>query len=188
VTPSRLPAKVQRELEECAARSVAALGLTTGPVHAEFRVNEAGPWVLEIAPRPIGGLCSRALRFGAERISLEELLVRHALGLGGSDAEREDDASGVMMIPVPRSGIFEGVDGVDEAEKVSGVAEIRITARLRDYVTAWPDGASYLGFIFARGKSPAEVEASLRAAHARMRFKFSPRLPVEHPVTGQVRA
>jgi biotin carboxylase len=188
VTPSRLPPKTQRELEECAARSVMALGLTTGPVHAEFRVNEEGPWVLEVAPRPIGGLCSRALRFGAEQISLEELLVRHALGLGGSDAEREDDASGVMMIPVPRSGIFEGVDGVDEAEKVSGVAEIRITARLRDYVAAWPDGASYLGFIFARGASPAGVEAALRAAHAKMRFKFSPRLPVEHPVTGQVRA
>jgi biotin carboxylase len=188
VTPSRLPAEGQRELEECAARSVAALGLATGPVHAEFRVNEEGPWVLEIAPRPIGGLCSRALRFGAERISLEELLVRQALGLGGSDAERESDATGVMMIPVPRSGIFEGVDGVEEAEKVFGIDEIRITARLRDYVAAWPDGASYLGFIFARGKSPAEVEASLRAAHARMRFKFSPRLAVEHPVTGQMRA
>jgi biotin carboxylase len=188
VTPSRLPAAVQQELEECAARSVAALGLVTGPIHAEFRVNEEGPWVLEIAPRPIGGLCSRALRFGAERISLEELLVRHALSLGGSEVEREDDASGVMMIPVPRSGIFEGVDGVDEAEEVSGVDEIRITARLRDYVAAWPDGASYLGFIFARGKSPVEVEAALRAAHTKMRFKFSPRLPVEHPVTGQVRA
>jgi biotin carboxylase len=187
VTPSRHPAKAQQALEECAARSVAALGLTTGPVHAEFRVNEEGPWVLEVAPRPIGGLCSRALRFGAERISLEELLVRHALGLGGSDAEREDDASGVMMIPVPRSGIFEGVDGVEDAERISGVDEIRITARLRDYVAAWPDGASYLGFIFARGKSPEEVEAALRAAHARMRFKCSPRLAVEHPVTGQMR-
>ena len=188
VTPSRLPATVQREIEECAARSVAALGLTTGPVHAEFRVNEEGPWVLEIAPRPIGGLCSRALRFGTEQISLEELLVRHALALGGSDLLRENDASGVMMIPVPRSGIFEGVDGAGEAEKVSGIDEIRITARLRDYLAAWPDGASYLGFIFARGKSSEDVEASLRAAHATMRFKFSPRLAVEHPVTGQIRA
>jgi biotin carboxylase len=188
VTPSRLPASVQREIEECAARSVAALGLTTGPVHAEFRVNEEGPFVLEIAPRPIGGLCSRALRFGTERISLEELLVRHALAVGGSDFPRENDASGVMMIPVPRSGIFEGVNGAEEAEKVPGIDEIRITARLRDYVAAWPDGASYLGFIFARAKSPAEVEASLRAAHGRMRFKFSPRLAVEHPVTGQIRA
>jgi biotin carboxylase len=188
VTPSRLPGKVQLELEECAARSVAALGLVAGPVHAEFRVNEQGAWVLEIAPRPIGGLCSRALRFGAEGISLEELLVRHALGLGGSDIEREADASGVMMIPVPRSGIFEGVDGVEEAEKVPGVNEIRITARLRDYVAAWPDGASYLGFIFARGQSPVDVETSLRAAHAKMQFKFSPRLAVEHPVTGQMRA
>jgi biotin carboxylase len=186
VTPSRLPTEAQSALIDCAARTVRALGLTTGPLHAEFRVNEEGPWVLEAAPRPIGGLCSRALRFGAERISLEELLMRHALGLGGSDLEREESASGVMMIPVPRSGIFEGVEGVEEAEEIAGVDEIRITARLRDYVAAWPEGASYLGFIFARAKSPEEVESALRAAHAKLQFKFSPRLPVEHPVTGRM--
>jgi biotin carboxylase len=186
VTPSRLPTEAQSALIDCATRTVRALGLTTGPLHAEFRMNEEGPWVLEAAPRPIGGLCSRALRFGAERISLEELLVRHALGLGGSDLEREESASGVMMIPVPRSGIFEGVEGIEEAEKITGVDEIRITARLRDYVAAWPEGASYLGFIFARAKSPEEVESALRAAHAKLQFRFSPRLPVEHPVTGRM--
>lgn len=188
VTPSRLPAETQRAIEECAARGAAALGLLTGPIHAEFRVNDEGPWVLEIAPRPIGGLCSRALRFGPEKISLEELLIRDALDLGGSDVEREEDASGVMMIPVPRSGIFEGVDGIDEAEKVPGVTEIRITARLRDYVAAWPDGSSYLGFIFARATEPAQAESALRAAHAKLQFRFSPRLPVEHPATRKVRA
>jgi predicted ATP-grasp superfamily ATP-dependent carboligase len=183
VTPSRLQPDVQTALEDCTTRIIRALGLATGPIHAEFRVNEAGPWVLEIAPRPIGGLCSRALRFGPERTSLEELLLRQALGLGRSDLAREQDASGVMMVPVPRSGIFEGVEGVDSAEKVAGIDEVRITARLRDYVTAWPEGSSYLGFIFARGKTPDEVERALRAAHAKLDFKFSPRLPVEHPVT-----
>jgi biotin carboxylase len=188
VTPSRLPTEMQAALAECAARSIAVLGLVTGPVHAEFRANDDGPWVLEIAPRPIGGLCSRALRFGVERMSLEELLVRQALDLGGSNLAREKDASGVMMIPVPRSGIFEGVDGIEHAEKVAGVDEIRITARLHDYIAAWPDGASYLGFIFASGVAPEDVEAALRSAHAKLHFKFSPRLPVEHPATGKMRA
>jgi biotin carboxylase len=186
VTPSRLPREAQKALIECAERTVCALGLTTGPLHAEFRVNEEGPWVLEAAPRPIGGLCSRALRFGPQQISLEELLVRHALGLGGSDLEREESASGVMMIPVPRSGIFDGVEGIEAVERIAGVEEIRITARLRDYVAAWPDGVSYLGFIFARAISPAEAEAALRAAHAKLQFRFSPRLPVEHPATGRM--
>jgi biotin carboxylase len=188
VTPSRLPNEAQASLEECVAKTVRALGLTTGPLHAEFRVNEAGPWVLEAAPRPIGGLCAQALHFGPAWISLEELLLRHALGLGGHDISREDAASGVMMIPVPRSGIFEGVEGLEDAEKIQGIDEIRITARLRDYVAAWPEGSSYLGFIFARGESPVQAEAALRAAHAKLRFKFSPRLPVEHPATGRVRA
>jgi len=183
VTPSRLPVETQKAIEECAGSAIGALGLTTGPVHAEFRVNESGPWMLEISPRPIGGLCSRALRFGPDGVSLEELLLRHALGIAGSDLEREEAASGVMMIPVPRSGIFEGVDGIGEAEKVAGVMEIRITARVHDYVAAWPEGSSYLGFIFSRADSPAGAEESLRAAHGKLRFRFSPRLPVEHPVS-----
>lgn len=186
VTPSRLSNDQQRALRDCAARSVAALGLTHGPIHAEFRMNDSGPWVLEIAPRPIGGLCSRALRFGIHRISLEELLIRHVLGLGGADADREPEASGVMMIPVPRSGIFEGVEGLDDASRVPGVTEIEITARLKDYVAAWPEGASYLGFIFTRAAEPAEAEAALREAHRRLHFDFSTRLPVEHPATKKI--
>ena len=186
VTPSRLPAEMQKAIEECARNAVRALGLTTGPVHAEFRVTESGPWVLEIAPRPIGGLCARALRFGADKISLEELLLRDALGMPGGDAEREAAASGVMMIPVPQSGIFDGVDGIEAAASVAGVTEIEMTTRLRDYVAAWPEGSSYLGFIFARGDSAPDVERALRAAHERMNFRFSERLPVEHPATGKI--
>ena len=186
VTPSRLPAEMQKAIEECAGNAIRALGLTTGPVHAEFRVNESGPWVLEIAPRPIGGLCSRALRFGADGISLEELLLRDALGMRGGDAERESQASGVMMIPVPRSGVFEGVEGIEAAESVPGVTEIQITARLHDYVAAWPEGSSYLGFIFSRGEAAAEVEKALREAHRRLNFRLSPRLPVEHPATRKI--
>src|ERR1700674_2444941 len=107
VTPSRLPEEMQERIADCASATVRALGLEHGPVHAEFRVNEQGACVLEAAPRPIGGLCSRALRFGPDRILLEELLVRHALGMQGGDLDRVSDASGVMMIPVPRAGVLE---------------------------------------------------------------------------------
>ena len=181
VTPSRLPREAQDAIRACSEGAIAALGLTHGPVHAEFRWNERGPWILEIQPRPIGGLCSRALRFGPERIGLEELLARHALGLPGADWEREGAASGVMMIPVPRSGIFERVEGLEDALATPAVEEIEITARRHDPVLAWPEGSSYLGFIFARGGEPAGVEQALRAAHAKLRFVFSAELPVEHP-------
>jgi phosphoribosylaminoimidazole carboxylase (NCAIR synthetase) len=186
VTPSRLPEEMQERIADCAAATVRALGLTHGPAHAEFRVNENGPWVLEASPRPIGGLCSRALRFGPERILLEELLVRQALGLPGSDLDREDDASGVMMIPVPKTGVLERVDGEDLAHAASGIEDVQITARLHDFIAAWPEGSSYLGFIFARGKSPAEVETALRMAHGLLKFQIIERLPVEHPVTGKL--
>jgi len=190
LTPTRLAESQRRAVEHCAADAVRALGLSNGPVHAEFRINVEGVWPLEVAPRPIGGLCARAIRFvpdgAGEPMSLEGLLLRHALGLPGSDAPRENAASGVMMVPVPKGGIFERVEGEEEARGVAGISGLEITARLHDYVEAWPEGSSYLGFLFARGETAEQVESSLREAHAKLRFELTPRLPVEHPVTGQV--
>ncbi len=186
VAPSRLPDEMYERVIECAEKTVQALGLTHGPVHAEFRVNDDGPWPLEAAARPIGGLCARAVRFGPQRMSLEELLVRHALGMPGTDADREDDASGVMMIPVPKSGVLERVEGEEQARSTPGIEDVQITARPHDFIAAWPEGATYLGFLFARGKSPDEVESALRQAHSHLKFEIVERLPVGHPVTGAV--
>ena len=90
------------------------------------------------------------------------------------------------MIPVPASGILEKIDGREEARSVSGVTDLEITARLHDYIAAWPEGSSYLGFLFARGRTAEEVEAALREGHSRLKIGIAPRLPVEHPVTGRI--
>jgi ATP-grasp domain/L-amino acid ligase C-terminal domain 2 len=190
VTPSRLPAAEQRAIEESLFSAVRALGLSHGPVHAEFRLNTQGVWPIEVAPRPIGGLCARALRFmvpeETDYIGLEELLLRHELGLPGSGAPREAKASGVMMIPVPHSGILEKVEGEKEARATAGITSLEITARLHDFIAAWPEGSAYLGFLFARADEPAQVENALRGAHRKLRFALTPRLPVEHPLTHSV--
>ena len=187
VTPSRLPESTQSEIDKCARDAARALGLIHGPIHAEFRINDEGVWPIEVAPRPIGGLCATALRFCSDdnhdKISLEELLLRHALKLPGSDAPREKQASGVMMIPVPMSGVLESVSGVEAARATHRITELIITARLQDYIAAWPEGSSYLGFLFARGNSPEEVECAIREAHKKLHFRITPRLSVEHPVT-----
>ncbi|MGB6898316.1 MAG: ATP-grasp domain-containing protein, partial [Candidatus Acidiferrum sp.] len=180
VTPSRLADAQQREIERSAADAVRALGLSHGPIHAEFRVNEDGVWPLEVAPRPIGGLCARALKFApdaaSQSIGLEELLLRHAIGLPGGDWPREQSASGVMMIPVPKSGVLEKIEGEEAARSVPNITGLEITARLHDYIAAWPEGSSYLGFLFASAQTPAEVEDAIRAAHAKLHFNFTARL------------
>lgn len=187
VTPSRLPACDQKAIGSSLLGAIRVLGLTHGPVHGEFRVNAEGVWPIEIAPRPIGGLCARALRFVMPGepgvIGLEELLLRHALEMQGRGAARETNASGVIMIPVPHSGILEKVQGEEQARNIAGITSLEITARLHDFIAAWPEGSSYLGFLFARGETPAEVEHALRQAHAELRFTLTPRLPVEHPLS-----
>lgn len=173
VTPSRLPADTQSAIARATAVGASALGLRVGPVHAELRVNDSGPWIVEIAGRSIGGLCSQVLRFGIDA-SLEDLILRQAVGLPLGDVERRDQAAGVMMIPIPEAGLLRAVDGVAEAEAVALIDSVEITARLHYPLTPLPEGDSYLGFIFARGDTPAGVEAALRTAHAHLRFTIEP--------------
>ncbi|HEX9438868.1 MAG TPA: ATP-grasp domain-containing protein [Roseiflexaceae bacterium] len=173
VTPSRLPAPVQAAIAACASDAAAALGLREGPVHAELRINQEGPWLVEVAGRSIGGLCSKTLRFGTD-VSLEELILRQACGMDIQSLSREQAAGGVMMIPIPEAGILRSVAGVEEAAAVPGVEEIDITAQLHYPLVPLPEGDSYLGFIFARGSTPADVEAALREAHRRLRFDIEP--------------
>jgi biotin carboxylase len=178
VTPSRLPAQRQQAIEAAVLSAAHAIGLATGPIHAELRLGAATPVVIDLAARPIGGLCSRALRFVRDR-PLEELVIRQALGQDVRDLTRERCASGVMMIPIPRGGILKRVAGIDAARDVAGIDDVVIAVRPGETLVPLPEGASYLGFIFARGEAPAVVEAALREAHRRLSFEIAPRLPVE---------
>jgi biotin carboxylase len=177
LTPSREPSEIQRAIFDTTQRAATALGLTDGPLHSEMRVNDAGVWMLEIAARPIGGLCSRVLRFDSE-VSLEEILLRHAIGEDVSKVRLQAGAHGVMMIPIPAAGVYRGVDGVEDARAVDGIEDVVITAKEGQKMLPLPEGASYLGFLFARAGTPAAVDRSLRQAHASLRFHFAGVLPV----------
>jgi biotin carboxylase len=169
VTPSRHPSAVQSAVARETEAACRALGLSEGPIHAELRLPEEGPTILEIAPRTIGGLCSRALRFGTGT-SLEELVLRHALGLGTEGLSRETQAAGVMMLPIPRGGRLAEIRGLESARAVPLVEEVTIQLHRGAEVVPLPEGHRYLGFIFARGPRPAEVEEALRTAHSRLQI------------------
>jgi formate-dependent phosphoribosylglycinamide formyltransferase (GAR transformylase) len=169
VTPSRLPAAAQDAVADATAAAVGALGLREGPIHAELRLGAAMPVPVEVAPRSIGGLCARTLRFGAG-IRLEELILRHALALPIETLEREARPVGVMMIPIPRAGRLAQVGGLEAARGVAGIEEVTITIPLGQTVVPLPEGNRYLGFIFARAETPEAVEAALREAHRRLDF------------------
>jgi len=177
VTPTGLnPGEAQAVIEHV-GRGAAALGLANGPVHAECRVGPRGIFILEIAARPIGGLCSRVLRFTAPDetgdVSLEDVLLRHAIGEDISRYQREPRTSGVMMIPIPRRGMLKGVSGIDAAAAVTAVDDVRITAKTGQLLEPLPEGASYLGFIFARADGSKEVIGALEEAHRRLHFEIA---------------
>ena len=171
----------EQRLRQAVARAATAIGLTDGPIHAECRISGKDVFVLEIAPRPIGGLCSKALRFigpTGDTASLEELLLRHALREPVSGYRREDAASGVMMIPIPSDGLYKGVDGLERARAVDHVEEIVLTAKRDQRIQPLPEGGSYLGFIFARGEHSAQVVSALHDAHNALTFEITPPIPL----------
>ena len=169
-------------IESAVAAAASAIGLRHGPIHAECRVNASGVVVLEVAARPIGGICARALRFEHEgiaaAISLEDLLLRHTLGDDTSGWRREARASGVMMIPIPKRGLYKGVTGVEAARAVPGIDDVVMTAKEGQLLLPLPEGASYLGFLFAHGDTARHVDRALRAAHAQLALTVAPDLPV----------
>ena len=173
VTPSRLPAHVQDAIYATVERAVARLGLREGPIHAEMRINGKGVWLIEIAARSIGGHCSRALRFGAGG-RLEDLIVRHALGLPVPAVALDRPATGVMMIPIPAPGVLRRVTGIEAARGIAGIEDVIVSIPLGETLVPVPEGNKYLGFIFARGDTPEAVEAALRTAHGQLEFTIEP--------------
>ena len=178
VTPSRWPQEIQQEIHATVSDACKILGLHHGPIHAEARLNGQGVFILEVAARTIGGLCSRTLKFGAG-LSLEELVLRHAVGENVDDLIRLSGASGVMMLPIPRSGRLHSVEGIDAARAVPFIQDLKITIPLDNLVVALPEGASYLGFMFARAETPEQVESALREAHRKLHFDIQPALVVK---------
>ena len=167
ITPSRLAATLQDKIKDRTAEAAKALGLRDGPIHAELRLNDAGVWIVEIAARSIGGLCSRTLRFGTG-MSLEEVILRNAIGSPAASMERVGAAAGVMMMPIPQKGLLRGIKGLEAARMVPDIEEISITIPTNQAVVPLPEGSRYLGFIFARGESPSLVEEALRESYGRI--------------------
>ncbi len=165
VTPTSLPATMISEVERTVAAATGALGLTQGPIHAELRIEDGVPVVLEVAGRTIGGLCGRSLTFGLMGDSLESLVLRQALGRRKLGSTRHPGASGVLMVPVPTKGTLTSVRGLEEAESIPGVTSIEISIPVGAEVQPTPEGDRYLGFVFARARTPSEVVEALRAAH-----------------------
>jgi biotin carboxylase len=181
VTPSAEAGARQGRIIEAVTEAAGALGLHHGPVHAECRVNEHGVFVLEIAARPIGGLCARALTFrglGDQGVSLEALLLRHVVGESILEYRLVSGASGVMMIPIPRPGTYRRVDGVSTARDMPGVVDVVITAKPDQRLEPLPEGASYLGFIFTRADQPSDAVRALRHAHDQLHVVIDAPIPL----------
>jgi hypothetical protein len=180
LTPPRIPDPTADAIETEVQRACSALGLRHGPIHAECRVSPRGVVMLEVAARPIGGLCSRVLRFVDEGSDtfLEEVLLRHAVGQDISSCTLHPSAAGVMMIPIPQRGIYRGVTGESAARDVRHIEHLEITAKKEQLIEPLPEGDSYLGFIFARASTEGAVEHALREAHRQLRFEIDRELTV----------
>lgn len=172
LTPTRLTAEQQAEVASVLQGACDAYGLREGPVHAECRVNTRGVVILEVAARTIGGLCGRLLRFGTG-YTLEEIVLTHAMDRPITP-RREQGAAGVLMIPIPAAGMLKRVEGLLAAQQVPFVDEIDIQVREGHELIPLPEGASYLGFIFAHATTVEQAEQALRSAHACLHFVIAP--------------
>jgi biotin carboxylase len=171
VMPSKLDRRQHRQVIEEITKACQAYDLTTGPIHAELRIDHSSAWILEVAARTIGGDCARSL--DDDSFNLEELIVSLAIGKQ-YDLSLPVEARGVMMIPIPKRGVLRRVEGLSEAIKIPHIENIEITTRSGNELIPLPEGNQYPGFIFARAETSDEVVTALRAAHEKLNFVVSP--------------
>jgi biotin carboxylase len=165
--PSGLASADQEDVAEVLAAAVSAINLRQGPVHAEFRLGSGAPTLLDLASRSIGGHCSAVLRFRSGA-SLEEVILRQAMGMSLPDLRLEAGPAGVLMLTPPRAGRLVSIEGRDAVLRIPGVEAVDLTGTPGSWVAPAPDGDRYLGFVFARAGSPAAVRAALAAARDRL--------------------
>lgn len=172
ITPSRLPDAQQTLISQRVSEACTAYGLMHGPVHAELRLHNNEAWILEVAARTIGGQCAQLLKQGTG-YGLEELVIAHAISKT-LPTQKTSSAAGVLMIPIPKAGILRRVEGLPAARKVKYIVDVEIYVREGYELIPLPEGAAYLGFIFAQAAEPSQVEAALREAHAQLNFVTAP--------------
>jgi biotin carboxylase len=172
VTPSQLDNTTQARIKLRVAEACQAYGLSTGPIHAELRVDARDAWILEVAARTIGGDCARTLDSGDD-FNLEELVISLAIGKP-AHSKPPEEARGVMMIPIREGGILRRVEGIAAARKVAGIETVDIIIREGNELVPLPEGNQYPGYIFARGDSTGEVVSALREACSRLNFVVAP--------------
>ena len=176
IAPPGLGFDVEKKILDTVRATCEAYGLEHGPVHAECRINEDGVWLIELAPRTIGGKCSRIFQLGTGQ-ALEDIVILNALGRP-APFRSPAGVIGLMMIPVPGPGIVRRVEGIEAARCVDHIEEIEIDVKPGQQLVPWPEGSSYPGFIFARGSSEHLVTEALKTAHRALRFVIAPQLPL----------
>lgn len=174
VSPSRLHPEMLEDVIEVTEAAVSAIGLVQGPIHAELRIDRARAVLIEVAARPIGGLCGRALQFGLLGTTLEELILESVLKLSRHTPALAPNSTGVMMLPVPRSGVLQKIEGIERAAAVPGITGVEITAPVGKRIEALPEGDRYLGFLFAQSDDAADTERALRDAFAELSIDITP--------------
>jgi hypothetical protein len=109
------------------------------------------------------------LRFG-DGNTLEDIILRQAAGLELGSLQREQHPAGVMMIPIPKRGRLNVVNGLADAEAVPGIDSITISIPIGEHLVPLPHAMRYLGFISAHTETPQAAEVAVRAAHAQLEF------------------
>lgn len=172
LAPSRLAATRQRQVIETVESSCKAYGLVQGPVHAELRINQHGIYLIELANRTIGGQCGRLIE-SITGYRLEEIVL---MGMTNNlpEFQHSEGSSGVLMIPVPRAGLLKRVEGLTDALATPYIEDLEIHINTGYELIPLPEGASYLGFIFAKSPDYQTTWNALKAAHEKLRFITQP--------------
>jgi len=172
VFPAQLSPHAQQTLTQTAADALSAVGITAGVTHLEMKLIEGLGYVVEINPRPAGGMIPEVVARSCG-FDLLEAHLRAALGLAPPPVPERCTPAGVAFLLVQRSGgLLREVAGTADALAIPGVDAVTITAVRGAAIRAARSSYDRFGYVLAHAETHADLDSVLARALGLLRPVF----------------
>ncbi len=169
--PANLPDTILDKVDKLFIQAVEALNLNNCALHCEMRIKDEQPYLLEMAARPGGGHIFGQIVEAVSGISMPQALTNILLNEDFEKYPRYQHGA-VYRFFTPPSGIFMGVDGLEEVRAMEGVLDFGFHMQVGTKVEPYADGASRPGYCVTSVQTREEAIAIAEKAVATLRYKM----------------
>lgn len=179
--PAGCSAAAKDKIGEMLRGVVGALGIGSGIVHLEFRLEPTGPHIMEVAVRTPGDMIMEIVQY-ATGVDLFDATIAVACGEQPEIRATVKHAACVWY-PVVPPGVVTGVDGLAEVSQLAGVRYVYCDVAVGDRVHPFRSSEERVSAALIEARDLAALDA--RLTHVQRRLHISTRNDIDAIASGR---